>query len=89
MNEIFYEFKELKSNNDLSSNVKIEIILHFLSKIEEAFCLFETKLNFIKTSDSETAEQVIKRLQEIFKKVNTSIVLVQGKIREIFLSFSY
>ena len=88
MNEIFYEFKELKSNNDLSNNVKIEINLNFLSKIEEAFCLFETKLNLIKTSDSETAEQVIKRLQEIIKKTNASIVLVQGKIREIFLSFS-
>ncbi len=88
MDEIFYEFKELKSNNDLSNNVKIDIIFHFLSKIEGAFCLFETKLNFIKTSDSETAEQVIKRFQEIFKKASTSIVLVQGKIREIFLSFS-
>jgi len=88
MDEIFYEFKELKSNNDLSSNVKIEIFLHFLSKIEGAFCVFETKLDLIKTSDSETAEQVIKRLQEIFKKANTSIVLVQGKIREIFLSYS-
>ena len=48
MNEIFYEFKEVPSP-DLSSNVDIEIILHFLSKVEEYIVLYETKINITKS----------------------------------------
>ena len=43
MNEVYYEYKENKTNNDLSSDINIEIILHFLSKVEEVIILYETK----------------------------------------------
>lgn len=86
MDEIFYEFKEVKSHSDLSSEIEIEIILHFLSKIEEFLVLYETKFSIIKSSDSNSDEKVIQELQKIFE--TRGISLVKGKIREIFLSYS-
>lgn len=88
MNEIFYEYKEIKNQINLSSEVKIEIILHFLSKIEEHMILFETKVDFTKKSNSNFDENIITELQKIFNKVDSSLSLVKGKIREIFLSFT-
>ena len=88
MNEIFYEYKEIKNQINLSSEVKIEIILHFLSKIEEYIILFETKIDFTKKSNSNFDEDIITELQKIFNKVDSSLSLVKGKIREIFLSFT-
>jgi hypothetical protein len=88
MNEIFYEFKEVKSQADLTSNVEIEIILHFLSKLEEFLALFETKFKISKSSTTNSDEDVINELQKIFLKVDPTLTLVKGKIREIFLSYS-
>ena len=88
MNEIFYEFKEVKTQSDLTSKIEIEIILHFLSKIEEFIVLFETKLNISKSMNANTDENVINELQAIFLKVDPTLSLVKGKIREIFLSYS-
>ena len=88
MNEIFYEFKEVKSQSDLTSNIEIEIILHFLSKLEEFLALFETKFKILKSSGTNSDEDVINELQEIFLKVDPTLTLVKGKIREIFLSYS-
>lgn len=88
MNEIFYEFKEVKSQSDLTSEVEIEIILHFLSKLEEFLVLYETKLKISKTLNSNSDENVINELQKIFLKVDPTLILVKGKIREIFLSYS-
>ena len=88
MNEIFYEFKEVKPQSDLSSETEIEIILHFLSKIEEFIVLFETKLNISKSVNVNSDENVINELQAIFLKVDPTLSLVRGKIREIFLSYS-
>jgi hypothetical protein len=88
MNEIFYEFKEVKSQADLTSNVEIEIILHFLSKLEEFLALFETKFIISKSSTTNSDEDVINELQKIFLKVDPTLTLVKGKIREIFLSYS-
>ena len=87
MDEIFYEFKEVKRQTDLSSEVEIEIILHFLSKIEDSYLtLYETKLTISKSSNSDSDEKVIIELKKLFE--TQGIKLVKGKIREIFLSYS-
>ncbi|MFX0070633.1 MAG: hypothetical protein ACFFAO_06040 [Candidatus Hermodarchaeota archaeon] len=90
MNEVFFEFKENKSENDLNSEIKIEIILNFLSKVEEYIILYETRVDMCKLDDVKikTHQDVINALQNIFNQVNPSIRLVKGKIREIYLSFS-
>ena len=90
MNEVFYELKRSKSNDDLSSDVKIQLILHFLSKVEEFMVLFETKVDISKSkhSTSNEGQEIIVELQKIFNQVDSSISLVKGKIREIYLSFS-
>jgi len=90
MNEVFYEIKRSKSNNDLASEVKIELILHFLSKVEEFMVLFETKVDISKSNHpaSNQDQEIIVELQRIFNQVDTSINLIKGKIREIYLSFS-
>ena len=88
MNEIFFEFKEMKTENDLSSEINIEIILHFLSKVEEFIVLYETKINLNKSRISNTGQEVINELKRIFNKVDSSLSLIKGKIREIYLSYS-
>ena len=88
MNEIFYEFKEVKTDADLSSQINIEIILHFLSKVEEFIVLYETNINLSKPSSSNTDKEVVNELQRIFNQVDSSLSLIKGKIREIYLSYS-
>ena len=88
MNEIFYEFNEIKSQTDLLSQNNIEIILHFLAKIENNLILYETKLIIVKTKNSDMDTEAISTIQKIISKVDESLVLVKGKIREIFLSYS-
>ncbi len=106
MNEVFYEFKEIKLNNDLSSKVKVELILTFLSKVGEFIVLYETKLDLEKFDYSKFKNQeitnisksrkikfnkrddLIKELQKILGKVDPSLTLIKGKIREIYLSYS-
>jgi hypothetical protein len=90
MNEVFYEIKQSKSNDDLSSEIKTELIIHFLSKVEEFIVLFETKVVLSKTDNSysENSQKIITELQNIFRQVDSSITLMKGKIREIYLSYS-
>ena len=90
MNEVFYEVKQSKLSEDLSSEIKTELILHFLSKVEEFIVLFETKAILSKTtnSDSKECQEVINEFQKILSQVDSSITLVKGKIREIYLSYS-
>lgn len=88
MDEIFYEFKEVKINSDLASEIKIEIVLHFLAKVSDHLILYETNQLILKPTQSNVDEEVVKTLQEIFNKVDSSLILVKGKIREIFLSYS-
>ena len=87
MNEVFYEYKEIKANNDLSSDLNIEIILHFLSKVEEFVILYETKIRLKKSSSSDIGQEIITELQKIFDQIDDKII-IRGKIREIFLSYS-
>ena len=87
IDEIFYEFKEITSNS-LSSKVNIEIVLHFLAKVEGTIVLYETKQNITRSRNLNSDEEVIKTLQKIFHGVDPSLSLVKGKIREIFLSYS-
>ena len=87
MNEIFYEFKEI-TRNSLVGIVDIEIILHFLAKIENSLMLYETKQTITKSKTSNTDQEVVKTLQKIFFSVDSSLSLIKGKIREIFLSYS-
>lgn len=88
MNEIFYEFNEIKSQTDLLSQNNIEIILHFLAKIENSLVLYETKQTIVKMKNSDKDTQAIDTIQKIISQVDESLVLVKGKIREIFLSYS-
>ena len=88
MNEVFYEFKEIKNETDLSTHVKIEIILHFLAKARDTLILYETKQTIPKPVNSDNDTNVVNTLQKIFEQVDTSLKLIKGKIREIFISYS-
>ena len=88
MDEVFYEFKEIKNDTDLSSNVKIEIILHFLAKAKDTLILYETKQIITKPMNSNDDSNINDTLQKLFDEVDTSIRFIKGKIREIFLSYS-
>ena len=87
MNEIFYEFKEI-TRDSLVGIVDIEIILHFLAKIENSLMLYETKQIITKSKNSNSDQEVVKTLQKIFYSFDCSLSLIKGKIREIFLSYS-
>ena len=88
MNEIFYEFKEIKNQETLSSKGYGEIILHFLAKVSETLILYETKQNLTKPQNSIKDEELVNTLKKIFIGVDPSLKLIKGKIREIFLSYS-
>jgi hypothetical protein len=88
MDEVFYEFKEIKNETDLSTNIKIEIILHFLAKAGDTLILYETRQTIPKSVNSDNDTIVINTLQKIFDQIDVSLKLIKGKIREIFLSYS-
>ena len=88
MNEIFYEFKEIQSQSDLSSKVNLDVVIHFLAKTENNLILYETKQTIVKLSTSNVDSEIITNLKNIFQKVDPSITLMKGKIREIYLSYS-
>ncbi len=87
MNEIFYEFKEITSHS-LVTQINIEIVLHFLAKVESTMVLYETKQIITKSKNSDIDIEVVKTLKSLFGSVDPSLNLIKGKIREIFLSFS-
>lgn len=87
-NEVFYEFKEIRGQGDLSSKVDLEIILHFLARAKETLILYETKQIITKNNDLNSDVEVINALQKTFNQADSSLKLVKGKIREIFLSFT-
>ncbi|MFX0030975.1 MAG: hypothetical protein ACFE8B_17305 [Candidatus Hermodarchaeota archaeon] len=87
MDEIFYEFKEITSNT-LDRKVNIEIVLHFLAKINTTMILYETKQNITRLTSSDMDTEVVNTLQKIFSNVDSSLRLIKGKIREIYLSYS-
>jgi biopolymer transport protein ExbB/TolQ len=91
MEEVFYEFKEVQSDtSELSSEIVIEITLHFLAKLEEYLALYETKIKLTQPNASHIDHEfVITELQKIFQKFEPGLSLIKGKIREIFLSYSY
>ncbi len=88
MDQVFYEFKEIKDETDLSKEIKIEIILHYLAKIGDTLILYETRQKISKVIETNSDLDVINTLQNIFDKADISLKLVKGKIREIFLSYS-
>ena len=88
MDEVFYEFKEIKSETDLSTNIKIEIVLHFLAKAGDTLILYETRQTIPKSINSDNDTIVVNTLQKIFDQIDISLKLIKGKIREIFLSYS-
>lgn len=87
LNEIFYEFKEITSDT-LDSKINVEIVLHFLAKIDNTMMMYETKQNLIRSPSSDIDKEVVNTLQKIFNKVDSSLSLIKGKIREIYLSYS-
>lgn len=90
MNEVFYELKEVKSQDHLTNKYNFEIILHFLSKVQEFLVLYETKVNLSSFDRYKLnkKEDFIEELQTIFSKVDPSLTLVKGKIRDIYISRS-
>jgi hypothetical protein len=88
MDEVFYEFKEIKNETDLSINIKIEIILHFLAKAGDTLILYETRQTIPKSVNTDNDTIVINSLQKIFDQIDVALKLIKGKIREIFLSYS-
>ena len=90
MNEIFYEFKEVKKSADISSEIIVEIVLHFLAKLQDQgnIALIETKITATKAKNSNLQQEVFNELQKVFKEFNPQLALIKGKIREIFLSYS-
>ena len=87
-NEIFYEIKNISKENDLTSEISIELILHFLAKIDDHLVLYGTQLKILKPSNSNIDHEAINELKRVFGKVDPSILLIKGKIKEIFLSYS-
>ncbi len=88
MNEVFYEIKECKNQSEVKNENKYEIILHFLAKVDQNTILYETKQIISKSATNLIEKHTIASLEEIIQKVDTSLYLVKGKIREIFLSYS-
>jgi hypothetical protein len=88
MNEIFYEIKEVKDHDNLSSNVIAEIILHFLAKVSGTLILYETKQSITRSNNPNNEIEVIKALEKVFHEVDPSLSLIRGKIREVFISYS-
>ncbi len=88
MDEIFYEFKEIKNQEDLLNEGYGEILLHFLAKVSDTLILYETKQNLTKTQNSAKDEELVITLKKIFNGVDPSLKFIKGKIREIFLSYS-
>ncbi|MHA1148401.1 MAG: hypothetical protein ACTSR8_09160 [Promethearchaeota archaeon] len=88
MNEIFFEVKTFKTENDLTSEIGIEIILHFLAKVDEYLVLYGTQFKIAKPKNSNIDNEAITELKRVFSQVDPNISLVRGKIKEIFLSYS-
>ena len=85
MNEIFYEFKENPIESDLNSEIKIEIILHFLAKVEGNLILYETKQSINKPSNSNIDKEVVEYPIRIFFIISNFFIL---SIFDNFLSFT-
>ncbi len=85
IDEVFYEYKE-STSSELSNLGNVEIILHFLSKIENSIVLYETKVLLDNLNTTNIDKQVFAKLKDVFNKFE--IKLIKGKIREIFLSYS-
>ncbi len=88
MNEIFYEIKEIINHDNLSTNIIAEIILHFLAKVSNTLILYETKQSLTKSNNPNNEKEVIQALEKVFQGVDSSISLIRGKIREVFISYS-
>ena len=88
MNEIFYEIKEIKNEVVMSRKLNSEIVLHYLARVSNTLVLYETKQDITQSNESNSRNEVIQSLQNIFSQVDASLKLVKGKIREIFLSYS-
>ncbi|MFX0002923.1 MAG: hypothetical protein ACFE9C_01840 [Candidatus Hodarchaeota archaeon] len=88
MNEIFYEIKEMKNHDNLSTNIIAEIILHFLAKVSDTLILYETKQSLIKSNNPNNEKEVIQAIEKVFQGVDQSLSLIRGKIREVFISYS-
>lgn len=62
-------------------------MLHFLAKISNTLILYETKQKITQSSGSNSRDEVIQSLQNIFIQVDPSLKLVKGKIRDNFFQF--
>lgn len=88
MNKIFYEIKEIKNHDNLSTNVIADIVLHFLAKVSDTLILYETKQSLTKSNNPNNENEVIIALEKVFQGIDPSISLIRGKIREVFISYS-
>ena len=88
MNKIFYEIKEIKNHDNLSTNIIADIVLHFLAKVSDTLILYETKQSLTKSNNPNNENEVIIALEKVFQGIDPSISLIRGKIREVFISYS-
>jgi hypothetical protein len=89
MDEIFYEIKEIKNQSDVTTEKNKEVIFHFLAKAGETLILYETKQIYSVSEDKAIPDGIIGSIEKIISQVNPSLKLINGKIREIFLSYSH
>ncbi|MFX0011205.1 MAG: hypothetical protein ACFE9R_12885 [Candidatus Hermodarchaeota archaeon] len=89
MDEIFYEIKEIKNQSDVTTEKNQEVIFHFLAKAGETLILYETKQIYSVLEDKAIPDGILGSIEKIISQVNPSLKLINGKIREIFLSYSH
>ena len=77
-NEIYFHLEQRMDKN--------EVVLHFLSKVEdtEILCLYQTTIKF---SSKIKKEKIYTEMDDVFKEFS-EIKLIQGRISELFFSLS-
>ncbi|GAB4329823.1 MAG: hypothetical protein Kow0069_37440 [Promethearchaeota archaeon] len=82
MDEVFYEVRELPSTPDRKDG-RHAVVLHFLGAMGSLTGVYETQ---VVLNQVASREELVEKLKDMLAE--HSISLIQGKIREIFISFS-
>ncbi len=82
MNEIFYDVRGPPDHPD-KGGASYTILLHFLGAIGNAQGLYETEITLNQVS---SRDELIEKMKLAFQSFE--IELIEGKIREVFMSLS-
>ncbi|MHA1730349.1 MAG: hypothetical protein ACTSU5_00310 [Promethearchaeota archaeon] len=82
MNEVFYEIREPPDHPD-SGTGDYHILFHFLGMAGNAQGIYETQISLSKVA---AREELLEKMGEMF--ASYEITLIEGKIREVFMSLS-